>query len=103
MNRASAADHRHPFAMHKNLLRFPSAAWLFLAWPLFAAEWRPIALPPPQTDGGRPLLQVLKDRKTSREISTNALPLQTLGNLLWAGFGTNRVDGNRTAPSAMNS
>jgi len=48
-------------------------------------------------------MQVLADRKSIREFSTNALPLQTLANLLWAGFGTNRADGHRTAPSTMNS
>jgi SagB-type dehydrogenase family enzyme len=71
--------------------------------PLAAAELQPIPLPKPQTDRGRPLMQVLKERKTTREFSTNSLPLQVLADLLWAGFGTNRVDGHRTAPSAMNS
>ena len=85
------------------ILHVELIAWLLLVLPLVAAELPPIALPSPQTDGGRPLMQVLKDRKTIREISPNALPLQTLANLLWAGFGTNRVDGSRTAPSAMNS
>ena len=89
--------------MSRNILRVQSVACFLVALPLAAAELQPIALPPPQTDGGRPLMQVLRDRKTIREISTNALPLQTLANLLWAGFGTNRVDGHRTAPSAMNS
>jgi hypothetical protein len=28
--------------------------------------------------------------------------MQTLSNLLWAGFGINRPDGRRTAPSASN-
>lgn len=71
--------------------------------PLWAAELQPITLPQPETGGGRPLMQVLKDRKTAREFSTNSVPLQVLADLLWAGFGTNRVDGHRTAPSAMNS
>lgn len=89
--------------MNRLVFRIPSLAWLFVAFPLIAAEVPPITLPPPQTLGGRPLMQVLTDRKTIREISTNALPLQTLASLLWAGCGTNRLDGNRTAPSAMNS
>ena len=68
-----------------------------------AGDLKSIALPKPQTDGGRPLLQVLRDRKSVREFSTNALPTQTLANLLWAGFGINRPEnGHRTAPSAMN-
>ena len=76
---------------------------LLVSLPLAAAELQPIALPEPQTHGGGPLMQVFKDRQTIREFSTNALPTQILGNLLWAGCGTNRVDGHRTVPSAMNS
>jgi SagB-type dehydrogenase family enzyme len=69
---------------------------------LLAQELKTITLPPPQTDGGRPLMQVLKDRKTTREFATDKLPSQILSNLLWAAFGVNRPDGRRTAPSAMN-
>ncbi len=79
------------------------ATSLLVACPQFAAELETLVLPPPQLSAGRPLMQVLKDRRSTREFSTNALPLQTLANLLWAGFGTNRVDGHRTAPSTMNS
>jgi SagB-type dehydrogenase family enzyme len=61
-----------------------------------------IPLPPPQTSGGRPLMQALKDRQSSREFSSQALSPQVLSNLLWAAFGVNRPDGKRTAPSAMN-
>jgi nitroreductase len=62
----------------------------------------PIQLPPPQTTGGRPLMQVLGDRKSTREFGPGTLSPQTLSNLLWAAFGINRPDGRRTAPSAMN-
>jgi len=48
-------------------------------------------------------MQALKERKSSRSFSTEKIPMQVLGNLLWAAFGTNRPDsGQRTAPSAMN-
>ena len=68
-----------------------------------ALAQQPLELPKPQTDGGRPLMQVLKDRKTSREFSGESLPPQVLSNLLWAAFGVNRpADGRRTAPSAHN-
>jgi SagB-type dehydrogenase family enzyme len=68
-----------------------------------AQELSPIPLPPPQTSGGRPLMQVLKDRQSSREFSSQKLSPQVLSNLLWAAFGVNRPDsGKRTAPSAMN-
>jgi SagB-type dehydrogenase family enzyme len=67
-----------------------------------AQELNPIALPPPQTSGGRPLMEVLKDRHSTREFSSQKLPPQVLSNLLWAAFGVNRPDDKRTAPSAMN-
>lgn len=62
----------------------------------------PIQLPSPQTEGGKPLMQALKERRTVRTFSDEKLPLQTLSNLLWAAFGINRPDGRRTAPSAKN-
>jgi nitroreductase len=74
---------------------FPIRTW--------AQELKPIQLLKPQTDGGRPLMQVLKERKTSRTFSPETLPPQMLSNLLWAAFGVNRPDsGRRTAPSALN-
>jgi SagB-type dehydrogenase family enzyme len=78
---------------------------LLFIFPLIACaqELSPIQLLKPQTDGGRPLMQALKNRKTERAFSPEKLPLQTLSNLLWAAFGINRPDsGKRTAPSAMN-
>jgi len=69
----------------------------------YAQEVKPVSLPAPQMDGGKPLMQVLKERKTSREFSSKELPLQVISNLLWAAFGVNRTDkGGRTAPSASN-
>jgi SagB-type dehydrogenase family enzyme len=60
-------------------------------------------LPDPQLSKGRPLMQVLKERKSSREFSPRELPSQELSNILWAAFGINRPEtGGRTAPSAMN-
>jgi SagB-type dehydrogenase family enzyme len=60
-----------------------------------------IKLPAPRTSGGKPLMQVLKDRHSSREFSGRELPADVLSNLLWAAFGINRPGtGGRTAPSA---
>jgi len=68
-----------------------------------AQESKVIKLPVPQTDGGRPLMQVLKARQTAREFGPETkLPMQVLANLLWAADGVNRPDGKRTAPSAVN-
>ncbi len=68
----------------------------------FAQEVQPIQFPKPQMDGGRPLMQVLRNRKSVREFSDEKLPLPVLSNLLWAAFGVTRPDGRRTAPSARN-
>jgi nitroreductase len=66
-----------------------------------AARAETIQLPPPQTEGGLPLMQALKKRQSSREYSDRELPLQTLSNLLWAAWGVNRAEtGLRTAPSS---
>jgi len=68
-----------------------------------AQQLKAIRLPKPQTDIGRPLMQVLKDRSSARTFSGEKLPAQVMSNLLWAAFGVNRPDsGKRTAPSAMN-
>ena len=61
-----------------------------------------IKLPAPQTEGGMPLMQALKERKSGREFSSKKLSQQTLSNLLWAAWGINRPNGHRTAPSARN-
>ena len=90
----------------KTLFPFCVLSALFSCWtlPAAAAELSPIALPPPQTDGGKPFMQVLKERHSTREFSPKALPPQMLADLLWAGFGINRAtNAHRTAPSAMNS
>jgi nitroreductase len=63
---------------------------------------KPIALPTPQTSGGKPLMQVLKERKSVRDFGPEQISRQMLSNLLWAAWGVNREDGRRTAPSASN-
>jgi nitroreductase len=75
---------------------------LFVAVSLPAQELKPIPLPKPQTEGGKPLMQALSERKSGREFSSEKLPPQVLSNLLWAAWGVNRADGRRTAPSASN-
>lgn len=65
-------------------------------------ELKPVALPAPQTSGGKPLMQVLKERKSVRDFGPEPLSRQTISNLLWAAWGINREDGRRTAPSASN-
>ena len=63
----------------------------------------PLHLTSPQTEIGKPLMQALKLRQTSRSFDSKALPLQELSNLLWAANGINRSEsGKRTAPTAVN-
>ena len=79
------------------------AAVFFPVLLLQAQEQKSIVLPKPQTEGGKPLMQALKERSSGREFSTRELPPQVLSNLLWAACGVNRPEsGKRTAPSASN-
>ncbi len=76
---------------------------LILGSSIMAQDLPPIELPAPDTTGGKPLMQVLHDRHTTREFAADTLPLPLLSNLLWAAGGINRPEsGKRTAPSAMN-
>jgi nitroreductase len=63
---------------------------------------RSLPLPAPQKTGGLPLMEALARRATARAFDPRDLTLQQLADLLWAGFGVNRPDGKRTAPSANN-
>lgn len=62
-----------------------------------------IILPAPDRTGGKPLMQALSDRATTRNFSPADLSIQQLSDLLWAGWGINRpAEKKRTAPSARN-
>lgn len=68
-----------------------------------AGESRVVSLASPRTEGGMPLMDALRERKSVREFSGEALSDRQLSDLLWAAFGINRPEkGGRTAPSAMN-
>jgi len=68
-----------------------------------AQQTEEITLLKPQTDGGKPLMQALLLRQSSREFSPEKLPPQVFSNLFWAADGVNRPDsGKHTAPSASN-
>jgi len=90
---------------------FPTrtCSWLLLMTLLIApglafAQGPPaVTLPKPRMEGGKPLMQALKERQSARQFSSEKLPVQTLSNLLWAAWGVNRADGRRTAPSAANA
>ena len=82
---------------------------LLAAGSLFAQELKQIDLPAPQTRGGRPVMEALALRATSRAFATTPLPLQIMANLLWAAQGMNGPKGadatsgaTPIAPSAVN-
>jgi len=83
-------------AMKRTLSIFAAA---FIAGSLLAQS---IDLPAPQKTGGLPLMDALAKRSTARAFDSKELSPQQLSSLLWAAFGINRLDGKRTAPSAMN-
>ena len=77
-----------------------------LVWPFVinAQDLKPVPLVPPSMEGGKPLMQALKERATSRSFSGEPLPDRILSSLVWAAFGINRPDsGRRTAPTAQNA
>jgi SagB-type dehydrogenase family enzyme len=76
---------------------------MLLGIAVVAQDLKPIELSKPDTTGGKPLMEVLNNRQSCREFSSDTLPLPVLSNLLWAACGVNRAEANkRTAPSAMN-
>ena len=78
-------------------------AILFLNGTLMALVAQDIVLPAPDKTGGKPLMQALNERQTTREFTKDSLTRQQLSDLLWAGWGINRADKKkRTAPSAVN-
>jgi len=49
-----------------------------------------------------PFMEALKQRKSTRSYSPEALSLQDLSDLLWAAQGKNRDNGRLTSPTAKN-
>lgn len=65
------------------------------------ADAATVDLPPPQMEGGKPLMEALKARRSTRSFDDRPLPSHVLSNLLWAAWGINRpASGLRTAPSS---
>lgn len=74
------------------------AAAALAAMPLVARAQGAQALPAPRKDAGKPLMQALQLRRSTREFAPRPLSLQHLSDLLWAAYGINRPTGDRTAP-----
>jgi len=65
----------------------------------FAQSPQAIVLPPPAMEGGKSLMQSLKDRQSIRAYADRELSNQDLSNILWAAWGVNRPkDDGRTVP-----
>ncbi len=62
-----------------------------------------VALPAPQMEGGMPLMQALRLRRSTRGFAATPLAPAMLSDLLWAGYGISDAKAShRTAPSARN-
>lgn len=71
----------------------------------FAAA-QEISLPAPQTNGGLPLMEALRQRKSERHYTDRPLTEAQLSNILWAANGVNRpaddpAQSKRVAPAAL--
>lgn len=90
--------------MKKFLPVWALALSFLISSPAPAAGEQTIKLPPPNLEGGRPLMAVLSDRRSNRDFKPEALSQQQLAEILWAAVGVNRADGEnrRTSPTAKN-
>jgi SagB-type dehydrogenase family enzyme len=69
----------------------------------FAIAQESVKLPEPDKTGGKPLMQALNERSSSRDFIDKDLTEQQLSNLLWAAYGINRAeDGKHTTPTSRN-
>ncbi|MDR0603921.1 MAG: nitroreductase family protein [Bacteroidales bacterium] len=86
------------------LLAFLSIS-LFSQAPATRIERGPeMHLEPVERGGGRPFMEVLNERQTTRQFSERELEPRLLSGLLWAANGINReAEGKRTAPSARDA
>ncbi|MBE0678951.1 MAG: nitroreductase family protein, partial [Bacteroidales bacterium] len=88
----------------KNALKIHSSVLILTLILLPAmAESQDIILPAPAKSGGKPLMDALNERGSSRSFSNEELTMQQMSDLLWAAWGFNRdADEKRTAPSSHN-
>ncbi len=70
-----------------------------VSFPSFAQEVI-YPLPAPAISGGRPLMDVITDRHSSRNFSPNPIDDQTLSEVLYSAYGVSHDSGKRTIPMA---
>lgn len=89
--------------MKKRYFTYISAVAIacLLTTSVMAAEGVTIPLPDPITAGGRPFMEVLTARQSSRSFASPALEPQTLSNVLYAAYGISH-NGMHTIPTAKN-
>lgn len=61
-----------------------------------------IKLVKPDTAGGKPLMEVIHTRRSSRSFAKTPLTAQQLSDLFYAAHGVSDKDGRRTTPTARN-
>ena len=69
----------------------------------FAGGFCEKILPEPDLKSGKPLMQCLAQRRSSRSFSTEKLPEQIISEVLFAADGVTRKDGRKTVPTARNA
>lgn len=79
-----------------------TAVIALLSLPTFAAELQEILLPPPDMQGGKPLMQCFAERRSLRRFDTAKLPDQIVSEILFSADGVTRKDGRKTVPTARN-
>lgn len=89
--------------MRKALINLSATVLVVLTVSSTMVKAQDITLPAPAKSGGKPLMDALNERQSSRSFSDKDLTLQQLSDLLWAAWGINRpADKKRTAPSSNN-
>jgi nitroreductase len=68
------------------------------ALPVAAFAQESKTLSAPRKELGKPLMQALQLRRSTREYSQRPLSDQVLSEIMWAAYGVNRPSGDRTAP-----
>ncbi|MBO5990494.1 MAG: nitroreductase family protein, partial [Lentisphaeria bacterium] len=61
-----------------------------------------IALLKPDLDSGKPLMQCIAQRRSSRSFSDRELPLQMVSEVLFVADGVTSPDGKKSVPTARN-
>ena len=79
-------------------------ASLVLSFAIAVASWaQTVPLPPAEKTGGKPLMEAIASRQSSRDFNiTGKLSAQEISNLLWCANGFRNAT-MRTAPSAVNA